>query len=206
MNFINILFQIEINFSMICILFNLFENLCAIDISLININYLNINKKLYYVYAFNDDNNGDLYLEYWGEDSKIRYFLGLSATTGKELYFNDEATFQIESNEISIYHDSILINNNADNNIFSLNFNNLDYINLKEKIFTSKPTKNVISENKCDSSYRNTIVKLKNNNYLLSIVICQSKIGVNYHNIFLEYLILIRKILMDIMKSKNFQK
>jgi len=183
MNVINILFQIEINFSMIYILLNLFENLCSIDISLININYLNISKRLYYVYAFNDNNKGDLYLEYWGEDSKIRYFSGLTAATGEQIYFNEETIFQIESNEISIYHDSILINNNEDNNIFSLNFINFDYINLKEKIFTSKPTKSLISENKCDSSYRNTIVKLKNNNYLLSIVIC-GKFGLTYHNIY----------------------
>jgi hypothetical protein len=100
------------------------------------------------------------------------------------MYFNDERIFPIESNEISIYHDSILINFNEDNNIFSLNFNNLDYINLKEKIFTSKTTKSLISENKCDSSYRNPIIKLKNNNYLLSMVICQKTLFVTHHEIF----------------------
>ena len=184
MKFINKLYQNKIHFSFIYILINLFDSFCSIDISLIKINYFNISKRLYYVYAFHDDNNGDLYLEYWGENSNTRYFLGISATTGKEMIFNNKTIFQIESSEISIYHDSILINNNEDNNIFSLNFNNLDYINLKEKIFTSKPTKSLISENKCDSSYRNPIVKLKNNNYLLSIVICQKSFLVTHHDIF----------------------
>ena len=177
------LYQKEIHLFFIYILIILFDFLYSIDVSLIKINYLNISKRLYYVYAFNDDNNGDLYFEYWGENSKTRYFLGISATTGKELYFNDETVFQIESNAISIYHDSILIKNNEDNNIFSLNFNNLDYINLKQKIFTSQTTKSLISENKCDSSYRNPIVKLKNNNYLLSIVICQGSL-IHHHEIF----------------------
>ena len=184
MKIINKFYQKKIHFSLIYILMSLFESCCPIDISLIRINYFNISKRLYYVYAFNDDNNGDLYFEYWGENSKTRYFLGISATTGKEMYFNDEAIFQIESNAISIYHDSILINNNEDNNIFSLNFNNADYINLKEKIFTSKTTKSLISENKCDSSYRNPIIKLKNNNYLLSMVICQKGLLTTHHEIF----------------------
>ena len=187
MKAISILYQIKINFSLIYILLNLLDNFCSIDISLIKINYLDISKRLYYVNAFNDGNNGDLYLEYWGENSKIRYFLGISATTGKEIYFSDEALFQIESNEISIYHDSILINDNENNNIFSLNYNNLDYINIKEKTFTSKPTKSLIAENKCDSSYRNNIIKLKNNNYLLSIIICvKGFLSTTHHEIYFK--------------------
>ena len=80
----------------------------------------------------------------------------------------------------------MVINNNKKNNIFSFNFNYLDFINLEESIFTSKKTKELIEENKCDSSYRNSIIKLKNNNYLLSIVICVGLPPFRHHEIFLR--------------------
>ena len=152
------------------IFINIFNFIQSLDLSLLKINYFNQSKYLYYTNAIN--NNEDLYIEYWGEKNKMRYFFGINGTTEEEIYFGNNNYYQIEASSTSIYHDSIVINNNKKNNIFSFNFNYLDFINLEETIFTSKKTKELIAENVCDSSYRNSIIKLKNNNYLLSIVIC----------------------------------
>jgi hypothetical protein len=51
-----------------------------------------------------------------------------------------------------------------------MNFQNFDFINIREQIFSSKLADNLIEERKGDSSFRNSIIKLKDNNsYLLSL-------------------------------------
>ena len=62
--------------SYILLLIILILNIGTLNISSLNINFFNQEKKLYYVNAMNND-NGDIYLEFWGEDNKIRYFIGI---------------------------------------------------------------------------------------------------------------------------------
>ena len=109
----------------------LFWYINCVDTSLLTINYFNQKQKLYYINAMNN-NKGDLYFEFWGEEDKIRYFIGINATTGEDIYFKNTKIFHIEASSISkTYHESIIINNNDENNIFSIDYNNIDFINIK---------------------------------------------------------------------------
>ena len=165
----------------IFIIFN--DIIYALYISSLKITYFNQNKYLYYVNVMNNE-KGDLYMEFWGEINNLRYFIGLNKTTGEEIYFGDEKIYQIEANSASTYHESIIINNGEDN-IFSLNSENLNYINLKNREFSSSLTKDLIFENKGDPSSKNCIIKLKNNDYLLSLIL-YSKGLLSGHHIFFQ--------------------
>ena len=150
----------------------LFGIINSVDTSLLKINFFKEKTKLYYVNAMNN-NKGDLFLEFWGEQDNIRYFIGINATTGEEIYFNNNKIFQIGAgSSSSIYHESIIINKNNEDNIFSMNYMNFDFINIKNIMFTTRSVDNIFNiENKGYSSFRPNIIKLKNNNYLLTIVL-----------------------------------
>ena len=170
------------------IFINLIGFINSSDTSLINIKYFNERKNLYYVNAMNN-NNGDLFFEFWGEENNIRYFIGINATTGEDIYFNNNKIYQIAAtSSSSIYHESIIINNNNENNIFSMNYINFDFINLKEGIFTTKSINQIFDFDKQDySSFRNCIFKLKNGDYIMSIILYKISLF-NYHNLVINIL------------------
>ena len=145
----------------------------ALDISSFDINYFRQDEKLYYVNAMNND-NGDIYFEFWGENNAVRYFIGLDYITEERLKINNNEIYSIKANTISNYHDSIIVNNNNDINIFSINRDYLNFINIKESIFTFKTMEQMIIKSKDRAAKRNCIIKLKDNNYLLSILLYKS--------------------------------
>ena len=64
---------------------------------------VNKDKKIFNLKLYNNDNvdvieelnvmnddKGDLYIEYWGEENNLRYFMGISASTGEEIKFGNE--------------------------------------------------------------------------------------------------------------------
>ena len=164
--------------SYILLLIILILNIGTLNISSLNINFFNQEKKLYYVNAMNND-NGDIYLEFWGEDNKIRYFIGIDYINEGQINFNENKIYSIETNEISKYHDSIIVNNNNEINIFSMNYEYFSFINIKDSKYTSKKTKDIIFENNGEPSQRNSIIKLKDNTYLLSIIL--HKLGIMHY-------------------------
>ena len=145
-------------------------NSYTLDISSFNIYFFKKESKLYYVNAMNND-NGDIYFEFWGETNKIRYFIAIDYLSEERLKFNENEIYSIETNEISKHHDSIIVNNNNDINIFSMNDKYFGFINIKDSKYTSKKTKDIIYENTEEPSERNSIIKLKDNTYLLSIIL-----------------------------------
>ena len=145
-------------------------NSYTLDISSFNIYFFRKESKLYYVNVMNND-NGDIYFEFWGETNKIRYFIAIDYLSEERLKFNENEIYSIETNEISKHHDSIIVNNNNDINIFSMNDKYFDFINIKDSKYTSKKTKDIIYENTKEPSERNSIIKLKDNTYLLSIIL-----------------------------------
>ena len=155
----------------------------TLDISSFNINFFTKELKLYYVNAMNDA-NGDLYFEFWGEENKIRYFIGIDYLSEERLKINGNEIYSISTNKISKYHDSIIVNNNNDINIFSMNNDYFSFINIKDSIYTSKKTRDKIFENEGEPSQRNSIIKLKDNTYLLSIMLVKKEllIGKSYIN------------------------
>ena len=170
---------------MIFIFINILKIIISFESSHLKTNYFNITKRLYYVNAMNNA-NGDLYFEFWGEQTNYRYFIGLNATTEEDLYIGNDKLFSIEGNSISTHHDSIIIyDNNKKENIFSINNKYFDYINIKEKIITSKKADDLIFQNKGDNpSFKNSIIKLKcNNYYLLSIVLITQTLFVKSHEV-----------------------
>ena len=167
------------------ILINLINLNYSFNSSLLKIKYFTQARKLYYVNAMNNL-EGDLYLEFWGEETKTRYFIGLNAITEEDLYIGDDKLFTVTSDTISTHHDSLIIyDNNNKENILSINYKYFDYINIEDKIITSKCTDNIIYQNKGDNpSFKNSIIKLKSNNYyLLSIVLIDETLFVKHHDI-----------------------
>ena len=72
----------------------------------------------------------------------------------------------------SNYHESIIVNYKNNINVFSFDYQYINFINLKNQLSSSKKLNIIISDYKVLDyfSYRNSIIKLKNNNnYLLSI-------------------------------------
>ena len=137
------------------------------------VNYFKENSKLYYVNALNDA-EGNLYFEFWGENDNIRYFIGKSFDNEESILFNNDKIFSINSNIPSKYHESIIIEFNNNINIFSFDFKYINYINIKTGEISSKEIKDLVSPYYPGNDYfslRNSLIKLKNNNYLFSIVI-----------------------------------
>ena len=133
-----------------------------------------------------NNNKGDLFFEFWAEENNIRYFIGINATTGEDIYFNSTKIYQIEAiSSSSIYHESIIINNNNENNIFSINHINFDFINIKEREFTTRSINYIFDENveiSDYSSFRNYLIRLKNGNYFISIILEKYSIFSIYNN------------------------
>jgi len=142
----------------------------SIDISSFNINFFQQETELIFVNAMNND-NGDIYFEFWGQKNAIRYFIALDYTTEERLKINNNEIYSIETNAISNFHESIIVNNNGDINIFSMNSEYFDFINIKESKHTFKETENFVPKNEGRPSQRNCIIKLKDNTYLLSLLL-----------------------------------
>ena len=138
-----ILFKQKKYLFIVIIFINLIRSINSVDTSLLTINNFNRKQNLYYINAMNN-NKGDLYFEFWGEEDKIRYFIGINATTGEDIFFNNNKIYQIEAASISsTYHESIIMNNNNENNILSIDYNNIDFINIKGGDFSTNNLKNI---------------------------------------------------------------
>ena len=156
-------------------------NIHSLDISQFHINYFQQNSKLYYVNAMNNI-KGNIYFEFWGENDSKRYFVGINYLSEEYIIFNnDKIYFSIEANTISSFHESIIVNDNENDNdanisILSMNADNFDFINFDNKLFGTKSTKNYAFQNEGDPSHRNSLIKIKNSNqYLASLIM--KKIG-----------------------------
>ena len=150
------------------------------DLSLLKINYFFEEKELYYITTMNND-DGDLYIEYWGEANDFRYFIGLNLASGEDIIFDNKNIKKIQASSNRIYHESIIINNNNENNIFSINYKYYEFINLNNGDFSQKtPDKLYDFTVKKTKSFRNSIIKLKNGNYLLNIILSYSIANINY--------------------------
>ena len=154
----------------------------TLDISSFHIKFFKKESKLYYVNPMNND-NGDIYFEFWGENNKIRYFIGIDYLTEKQIKFNENEIYSIETNAISTYHDSILVNVNNEINVFSINKDYFGFINIKDSIYTFKTTKEMIFEDNDWPAKRNCIIKLKDNTYLLSILLYKDELLSDKHYI-----------------------
>ena len=137
-------------------------NIYSLDITSFQIHFFKENSKLYYVNAMNDI-NGDLYFEFWGENDNKRYFIGKSYLTEEQIKFNDNEIFSIETNTVSKYHESIIININNNVNVLSMDMNYFDFINIKDSVYSYEPTKNIAFKNDGTPAYRNCLIKLKDN-------------------------------------------
>ena len=152
----------------------------GLDLSSFNINLFQQTTKLYYVNAMNNE-NGDLYFEFWGEDNAMRYYIGKSYINEDNLLINGNEIYSINANTNWNYHESVVVNYNDNIDILSINSKNFDYINFQDSIVSSKLTSNLINSHNGDPAYRNGLIKLKNGNYLSSITL---KVGAA-HNIFM---------------------
>ena len=123
-------------------------NINSINISSFHVDYFKQNTKLYYVNAMNNI-KGNIYFEFWGENDNTRYFIGKNYITEEQILFNNNQTyFSIQSNNIDTFHESIIVNDNENNedndiNILSMNWNTFDFINFQNSEFTNKLTKNI---------------------------------------------------------------
>ena len=143
----------------------------SFNISTFKINFFKEDSKLYYVNAMNN-NNGDLYFEFWGENNAKRYFIGKSYLTEEQIKFNNnKEIYSIEANSITNYHESVIVNNDDNINIFSMGIDNFDFINLQNGIFSSEPTSKYIFQNKGEAAFRNCLLRLKDNTYFSSIIL-----------------------------------
>ena len=164
------MFEKIINF--LKIFFLLFFKFVKINSFTLKVNYFYDSKNLYFINPLNNS-NGDLYFEYYGNTNKNRYINKINITSGKEIYFNNDKVKQINSGYTTTNHESIIININNDGNdyIFTISYNKCELININEGSITSTSTDDIIYESDDTSSYRNYLLKLNDNNYLLSLQI-----------------------------------
>ena len=143
----------------------------SVDISSFHVDYFKENTKLYYVNAMNND-KGNLYFEFWGENDNIRYFIGKNYLTEEPIKFNgSQEYFSQVTSGTQTFHESLIVNddeNSEDNiiNILSMNWNTFDFINVQNSKFSSKPTKDITGfTNQRDNyqSFRNSLIKVKYN-------------------------------------------
>ena len=152
------------------IFLNLFAFSNSYDSSLLKVNYFYEETNLCYINALSNS-NGDLYFEFFGNRNTNRYLYGLNATTGKEIIFNNNKILKINFGYISTYHDSIILNyDNNENYIFTFNPDYCEFININTLSYTYRVSDNFIFFNQLkQASYRNKVIKLRNNDYFLSI-------------------------------------
>ena len=101
----------------------------ALNLTSFNINFFQERKKLYYVNAMNNE-NGDIYFEFWGEEDSMRYYIGKNVSTEENLKINGDEIYSIDANTNWNYHESIIVEYNDSINILSINSKNFDYINV----------------------------------------------------------------------------
>ena len=156
------MFENIINF--LKIFFLLFLLFMKTNSLILKVNYFYDSKNLNFINPLNNS-NGDLYFEYYGTINDIRYINKINITSGKEIYFNNDKVKLISVGYVTTNHESIIININGDDNdyIFTISYNKCELININEGTITSK------SDGK--SSYRNYLLKINDNNYILSFQI-----------------------------------
>ena len=162
----------SINIIFILIYLNCLSFGNSYDSSLLDVNYFFNENNLCYINVFSNS-NGDLYFEYFGNSNKIRYFYGLNSNTGKEILFQNNNVIKINFDYISIHHESKIINyQNNENYIFTYNPEYCEFIDINNPNNISyKKSQKFIFDNSSDkASYRNKIITLDNNNYLLTII------------------------------------
>ena len=148
----------------------LFICIISFDINSFDIHFFEQSTKLFYVNAMNSD-NGDIYFEFWGEDDSMRYYIGKNYQTEENMKFNGNEILSIDANSNWNYHESIIVDYNDDINIVSMNSKNIDYINIKNMSFSTKLTSQLIGSNNGSPSYRSSLTKLQDGNYLSSMVL-----------------------------------
>ena len=99
--------------------FCLFNILITYVTSSFKVNYFEQTKDLFYINCLYDD-NGDLYFEYWGVNDSQRYLIGIKLSTGEDIFFGNSKIKELSASQ-SQYHASIIINNNNELNLFSIN-------------------------------------------------------------------------------------
>ena len=143
-----------------------------INTSYFQISYFTEKSRLSYVNAMKDDTE-IIYFEFGADNSNTRYYIGINPETEEYIKFNDKTFTSIDliSSVSSVYHESIIKNINNNRNIFSFDYNNFFLINIDNISYSSEETKNIIQDYNSENGYSksNCIIKLKNNNYLLSI-------------------------------------
>ena len=123
-----------------------FYQIHSYDIASLKIIYFTKNNQLNFINGINNK-EGDLYLEFWGDNTKMRYFICLRSNTGKKIYFDENEILHVESSQISEYqHESVIIDYNGTDNIFSMNYQYFDFIDINGKRITSDTTNNKLSQ------------------------------------------------------------
>ena len=180
----------------ICLIIGIY----SLNISSFNINFFEQRTKLYYVNAINNE-NGDIYFEFWGEDDAMRYYIGKNYSTEENINIYGNEIYSINANSNWNYHESIIINYNDNINILSMNSKNFDYINLKDMSISYEATTSLIGSHSGDPSYRSCIIKLLNGNYLSSIILHGSS-----HQIYLTIFNITSNDINDFETIKQIQK
>ena len=154
----------------------------SIDSAKLNTNYFKENKGLYYTNSLIDD-EGNLYFEFWGNNNNFRYFIGKRFDTEEQILFDNKKIFSINSNISSGNHESIIVKYNNSINIFSFDCRYISFINFNKGNISSLPTKSIGEKNDIIScSLVNSLIKLKDNKYLLSFSIFSKNIlGFSYY-------------------------
>ena len=77
----------------------------TLDITSFDVNFFKQSTKLFYVNAMNNE-NGDIYFEFWGEEDAVRYFMGKSFSTEENIAINGNKICSIEllSTKLAFYH------------------------------------------------------------------------------------------------------
>lgn len=152
------------------LLFSIISFIKTYDTSLLKINYFKGETNLIYINSFSNS-KGDLYMEYYG-NQYVRHFYGLNSTTGREILFDYNSILDISFSIKSTFHPSIIINyKDNENYIFSLGPDYFDFIDINLKSSSTIKANDKIDSNNLNSpSPRNNIIKLKDNNYLFSMV------------------------------------
>ena len=164
---------------------NLFEVIYYANSISLKVCYFKEAQKLYYVNCMNN-NDGDLYFEYWGEQNNNRYFTGIKKQTGEEIYFGSEKIKRVTTS-YSAYHASMIIYNNNQDNIFSINVNKnyFELISLNNGVYSYKTADDIFDIDTLNKpSFRNSIIKLSNNNYLLSVILYKDA-WIDHNNVYM---------------------